>query len=92
MNDYLLRSSTVVGQLLPDEAVLVMPASGDVKVLNDVGARIWSLADGTHTLNDIVALICQEYEADRQQVTTDVADFATELVQRKMASLITNNV
>ncbi len=72
----------VIGQRMEDEAVIVTAASGTVKVLNDVGARIWELADGQRTVADIAATIAGEYDVDPSQAQTDTLAFVAELVRR----------
>ena len=76
----------VVGQRMENEAVIVTAASGTVTVLNDVGARIWELADGQRCVADMVAIICGEYAADPAQVQADTLAFVTELVDRGIFS------
>lgn len=71
-----------IGQRMDDEAVIVTPASGTVKVLNDVGARVWELADGRRTVADLAALLCAEYDVELIQVQADVQAFVAEMVDR----------
>jgi hypothetical protein len=42
----------VRGRRLEHEAVVVLPDKGEVKVLNEVGAQIWALADGTRSVRN----------------------------------------
>jgi hypothetical protein len=72
----------VVGRILDGEAVLVLPEKGKVKVLNEVGARIWSLSDGTRSLQEIAAEICREYQVETSQAETDVLAFSADLQER----------
>lgn len=76
------RSPLVVSRLLDEEAVLVHPVQGKVRVLNPVGARVWDLADGQRTLDDIVQMIASEYTVDSSRVQADVVVFCEDLVQR----------
>jgi len=77
----------VTGRVLePDaegarEAVLVLPEKSQVKVLNDVGARIWSLVDGRRSLAEIARVICSEYAVDEAQAREDVLAFAGQLLR-----------
>ena len=70
--------ASVQGRRLENEAVLVYPDKGDVIVINDVGAEIWSLADGRRTVRDIVAvrakcaMIPAEAEADALAFIADL--------------------
>ena len=68
--------------MIGEEAVLVQPERAKVKVLNEVGAHIWELADGTRTIEQIVALLCSEYQVDPDQAQADTLEFIGELVER----------
>lgn len=81
-NQYPIPSPDLVGRLVGDEAVLVLPGQGQVKVLNEVGARIWSLADGSRTVKAIARIVCQEFEVDEIQADADVKEFIEVLVQK----------
>ncbi len=86
LDSYPVPNAGVVGRIVDGEAVLVLSEQGQVKVLNEVGARIWTLADGTRTLRDIVAAICAEYDVDLDQAEADVCDFVVELAEREVVS------
>ena len=43
-----------------------------VYVFNAIGARIWPLLDGSHDVESIVAVICDEYEAEPSVVRADL--------------------
>jgi hypothetical protein len=73
---------SVVGQMLKDEAVLVLPQSGKVQVLNEVGARIWQLMDGARSLSQIAAVVCAEYQVELQEAEQDVQTFVRDLHAR----------
>lgn len=81
-NQYPIASADLVGRMVGDEAVLVLPGQGQVKVLNEVGARIWSLADGSRTVQAIVQTICQEFEVDEMRAEADIKEFIEVLVQK----------
>lgn len=73
---------TVQGRQLDEEAVLVLPDRGEVKVLNAVGARIWALADGTRSVRDIAAALCDEYSVMAAEAEADALAFIRELVAK----------
>ena len=81
---YPVQVPGVVSRVVGEEAVLVQPELAKVKVLNEVGARIWSLADGTRTIEQITTLLCEEYQVDAIQAQSDVLEFIGELVKRGM--------
>lgn len=74
----------VIGRNVEDEAVLVLPRAGQVKVLNEVGALIWQLCDGEHSIAQIVAAVCQEYDIEPEQAEADTLRFLEALAQREM--------
>lgn len=72
----------VVGRTVQDEAVLVLTDRAKVEVLNSVGARIWELSDGHHSLRAIAAKLCAEYQVDAADAEADVLHFVGLLVDR----------
>lgn len=79
------KASNVVGRIINTgeqdhfEAVLVMPKVGQVKVLNEVGARIWDLTDGYRSVYDIAQLLSEEYDVPIEEALRDTLEFLVEL-------------
>ena len=88
----------VVGRTIesqPDkrlEAVLVLPSRGRINVLNEIGARIWSLADGTRTVKEVAAAVCSDYEIDQATAEKDALEFLEILLDRGVIRLSENPV
>jgi hypothetical protein len=72
------------GRLLDREAVIVLPDRGEVKVLNEVGARIWALADGSRSVREIAADIARGYDVSPAQAETDTVMFLQELREKTL--------
>jgi hypothetical protein len=70
---------TVVGRVLDQEAVLVLPDQRQVKVLNEVGARIWALADGSRSARIIAQTLTHEFAVAPPQAEADTLSFLAEL-------------
>jgi hypothetical protein len=85
LDSYPVLSSNVIGKVLNSEstgrqeAVLVLPHTGKIEVLNEVGARIWSLSDGSRTIAEISAAICAEYNVNPDDAQRDVLEFIEKL-------------
>ena len=60
LEDYPHPTAKARGRFLDREAVIVLPDRGEVKVLNEVGARIWALADGSRSVREIAAAIAEQ--------------------------------
>ncbi len=64
-----------------DEVVYVR-ADGNVACsLNLTASAILDLCDGTHSINDIVDLICESMPAERKQVSKDTETIMKEFVE-----------
>lgn len=72
----------VIGRRVQNEAVIVLASQAKVKVLNEVGARIWSLVDGSRSIGEIAMILCAEYQVEPEQAQADVLQFVAELVER----------
>jgi hypothetical protein len=82
-----VHASGIVSRLIDGEAVLVHPRQGKVRVLNRVGARVWELADGAHTVSDLAQAITGQYDVDLERAQADVTAFCDDLVARGLFDL-----
>ena len=72
------------GRLLDREAVIVLPDKGEVKVLNEVGARIWALADGSRSVREIAAAVASRYAVSPVEAEADTIEFLCELREKAL--------
>lgn len=80
--DVFLRSALVDEHTLPDETLLLFDrSSGTSFPLNEVGARIWELCDGSHAVWQIVDRLSLYYDAPKSRIDRDAADFLAALVR-----------
>jgi hypothetical protein len=93
LDQYPIPVPNVVGRVLESdtplqtEAVLVLPDKGKVKVLNELGARIWSLIDGKRSIREIASAICGEYEVELEEAEADTLQFMADLAGREVITL-----
>jgi len=64
--------------------LVVLPGRAEVKVLNPVGVKVFSLLDGEHTVEEIVAAVTAEFEVPAETATVDVHVFLGELAAQGM--------
>ncbi len=57
-----------------NEMVLLSPDRGHAYTLNESGAAIWELCDGTHSLRDMLDALRARYAGEDVDVLTDVAE------------------
>jgi len=75
------RAPTALSRAFEHEVAVILPTASAVRVLNEVGARIWALADG-RTLAQILDILVNEYEVERTQLRVDAEAFLSELQER----------
>lgn len=64
------------------ESVILNVDSGTYFGLDGVGARIWSLLESPVTYGELVRVVVNEYEVDRDTAESDIADLVRELEQK----------
>lgn len=77
---------SVVGRRIEDEVILVPIGRniGDLQniyTLNEVAACVWEAIDGNRTLAEVVDVIIQEFDVDRERAELDTLEFAGQLVE-----------
>jgi hypothetical protein len=84
------RSSDVVSREI-DGALIIVPLTAgmgdmedDLFSMNESGTRIWNLLDGKRTLQEIVDVLAQEYQAEPTEIEQDVTGMVAELLKRRM--------
>jgi hypothetical protein len=83
------HSPDVVAQVVRGEAILVLAEQNKVKVLNELGTRIWEMVDGQQSIRQIAARLCEEYEVDLSQAEQDTLEFLAELDGRGLLQVST---
>lgn len=70
--------------VIDDSAVILAAQTGDVTVLNEVGALVWQALGRGTAVADIAAQIAQEYDVSPAQAAADVETFLQALAARKL--------
>ena len=67
-----------------DEILFLTKSGTEVVNLNPVGTFIWRQFDGNHTLQDVLDIICEEYEVEPDRAEEDLRSFVAELETNKL--------
>ena len=78
------RRGDVLSKEAGDTVVLLTPDSGEYFTLNEVGGRIWELADGSRSVSEIAEVLAQEYEAPTDEIEADALEVLGELAEEKL--------
>ena len=82
-----VKSDCTASRVVDGEAVVVIPMESAINTFNEVGTRIWELADGTNTVTEIIHEIQQEFEIDTETAEQDTYDFLNSLAEKNMILL-----
>ena len=72
----------IAARVFSGEAVIITPAENTVRMLNTVGSRVWELADGTRTVDEIAGVLTQEFDVDLPQAQESASQFVDELAAK----------
>lgn len=78
------RNERVVSRRAEETVILLDPASGEYFTLDDVGGRIWELCDGSRTVDQIAAVLADEYDAPVDRIRADALELLTELRESQL--------
>jgi len=82
-----IPNPNILGRVVDNEAVLVLPDIGKVKVFNEVGAAIWQLIDGKRDIRQISAEICAQFDVDAETAKADTLQFIADLIEREIVTI-----
>jgi hypothetical protein len=83
----LRRQEGVLQQEAQGQTVLLRLEDGGYYALDDVGARIWELCDGTLPLGEIIDELCGEFDASEATIRQDALEFVGELRRERLLLL-----
>lgn len=71
-----------------DEEVIFLAESGDeIHSTDEVGAFVWKAIDGKRSFEDILDLVCKEYEVERDIAQADLERFVDEMAEKGIVKL-----
>jgi hypothetical protein len=73
-------------RIIDGEALIVNAEGGEILVLNEVGAFVWTLLDGSHDVASIVRRVLDEFDVDPATARNDVEAFLSSLRARQALS------
>lgn len=88
LNHIMQKTPEAISKMVENETIVILPDLGEVKVLNEVGARVWDLIDGKIPISDLVDIICEEYMVARDIAEQDVLEFAQRMTEVRLVSII----
>ncbi len=84
LENCIVRSNNVVWRMLDGEAVIMSEDGKEIHTLNKVASVIWELADGEKTVDQIVAVICDRFDVEKDVAQGDILKFIQKLVDQQL--------
>ena len=81
------RQEGILAQEAHGQVVLLRLEDGGYYALDEVGATIWEMCDGERAVAEIVALLCEEFDAPESIVQADVLEFIDDLRRERLLVL-----
>jgi hypothetical protein len=81
------RNPTAGFRIFEGQATIVLPDGSHIKVLNEVGSRIWDLIDGNRGVKDLASIIAEEFDIGPDAAERDVNEFLETLASHNMLEL-----
>jgi hypothetical protein len=85
-------TAQVASRIVDDQAVLVLADSGEVEILNEVGAVIWELIDGRRSSEEIGNQVGERFDVAPEQALEDTNEFLGKLVEAGAIQLLDHPV
>ena len=80
----------VAAKVIDGEAILINLATGVYYSMDKVGALIWEMITGKHSLEEIVAAVVARYEVSQEQASGDIRRLGEELLQENLVKAVPN--
>ncbi len=87
LNSTVSIASDVVSCDLVEEAALLNLKDGVYYGLNPVGARIWNLIQKPITVGEILDVILEEYDVEREVAQADLMELLEQLLEKELVKV-----
>ncbi len=81
------RQDGVLVQEAHGQTVLLRLDDGGYYALDEVGAAVWELCDGSRGIDELVDALCAEFDAPPEIVRADVLEFVDDLRRERLLTL-----
>jgi coenzyme PQQ biosynthesis protein PqqD len=84
VDDRPMRGASAVSREVQGALVVLDVHSGRYFALDEVGARIWSLCDGSREVVEVASALATEYDAPAAVIERDVVELVEELRKQSL--------
>ncbi|MES2937495.1 MAG: PqqD family protein [Pseudomonadota bacterium] len=84
---YVARSADVAARLIGGEMMIMSGRDASLFCLNETASVLWKAADGQADIDQIAALVCQQYDVAPDAAREDLLEVARELASHRLLVL-----
>jgi Coenzyme PQQ synthesis protein D (PqqD) len=84
LGDRLRRQEGVITQEVDGQTILLRVDDGGYYAIDEVGASIWELCDGTLPVGEVVSKLSLEFDAPAETIRADVLEFVQDLRRERL--------
>jgi GeoRSP system PqqD family protein len=84
LNDRLAKGDDSAWRTLEGRAVILSGHDGMLRMLEEIGTRLWELLDGDRTVEGIIEILLKEYDVEAEVLEKDVLEFLNDIKSRGM--------
>jgi hypothetical protein len=81
MSNRITRAEEAIWRRIGDDIVVIKDDGLSTHVLNKTAGFIWELCDGTHSIDDISALLCERFDVSINEARADVEELTNKLTE-----------
>lgn len=81
-----VRSSDPLTAVVDGELVMLDARTSSYFGLDGIGTRIWDLLEAPRSVDDVCAVLIEEYDVDPETCRTEVLAFITDLLDAQLAT------
>ena len=92
IDKYIIQNREIASRVIGKEVIMLTPEDGMLHTINETGALIWKLADGTKTGADISSMLSSQYGISAARAQKDVESFLKDLKKKGIIYLLDNPI
>lgn len=79
-----IRNEENLTSKIHDEIVMVNITQGNYFGLNSIGSDIWELLDTARSIDELCAILMEDYDIDLESCKSDVSTFIKDLLKKDL--------
>jgi hypothetical protein len=85
------RNPSLVSSNLDGEIVMMSIENGEYYGIDEIGSRIWELLELPISVNELIGILLDEFDAEKPECQSDTLEFLNELLSKNLILLEPNS-